>query len=233
MAGGDELRLALHARHAAGVRVVAAPCIGACHAAPAACIGQHEMGHATAERVMAAAVAHDAAPRPLPQAGASAAYRAARRLRAARGLPPTSSARARRCWPRSKPPGCAASAAPASRPRASGSSVLREPAPRHLVVNIDEGEPGTFKDRDCLEKDPHRMLEGMLVAAWAVGRRHAGSTCATSTRICAALLEQEIAALLADPPVAGLPAIHLRRGAGAYICGEETALMESLEGRRG
>ena len=102
-----------------------------------------------------------------------------------------------------------------------------------MAVNIDEGEPGTFKDRVYLERDPHRFLEGMLIAAWAVGiesiyiylrdeyhgcRAHAGSA---SSRSCG------------RPAVAGCRSIELRRGAGAYICGEESAMIESIEGKRG
>ena len=112
--------------------------------------------------------------------------------------------------------------------------VRAEPAPRLMAVNIDEGEPGTFKDRVYLERDPHRFLEGMLIAAWAVGidadlhlparrvprlpraaRSRAGASCAP-TRRARACRE-----------------IELRRGAGAYICGEESAMIESIEGKRG
>lgn len=103
-----------------------------------------------------------------------------------------------------------------------------------LVVNADEGEPGTFKDRFWLECEPRRFLEGMLIAAWAVGCE----TCVIYLRDeypgVHALLEREIAALKAAPPSGwALPAIDLRRGAGAYICGEESALIESIEGKRG
>jgi formate dehydrogenase beta subunit len=101
-----------------------------------------------------------------------------------------------------------------------------------MAVNIDEGEPGTFKDRYYLERDPHRFLEGMLIAAWARASARSTSTCATSTHGCRAMLERELAALQKNPPCA-LPPIHLRRGAGAYICGEESAMIESIEGKRG
>jgi len=106
--------------------------------------------------------------------------------------------------------------------------------PRMLVVNADEGEPGTFKDRFWLECEPRRFLEGMLIAAWAVGCE----TCVIYLRDeyagVRALLEREIAALHAAPPLRwSLPAIELRRGAGAYVCGEESALIESIEGKRG
>jgi NADH:ubiquinone oxidoreductase subunit F (NADH-binding)/NADH:ubiquinone oxidoreductase subunit E len=105
-------------------------------------------------------------------------------------------------------------------------------APRLMAVNIDEGEPGTFKDRTYLERDPHRFLEGLLIAAQVVGI----DTCYIYLRDeyhgCRAILETELAKLRADPPCP-LPTLVLRRGAGAYICGEESAMIESIEGKRG
>src|SRR6185503_12574909 len=110
--------------------------------------------------------------------------------------------------------------------------VRNEPAPRLMAVNIDEGEPGTFKDRFYLERDPHRFIEGMLIAAWAVGIDAIYVYLRDEYHACREMLERELAALRADPP-ASLPAIYLRRGAGAYICGEESAMIESIEGKRG
>jgi len=110
--------------------------------------------------------------------------------------------------------------------------VRAEPAPRLMAVNIDEGEPGTFKDRYYLERDPHRFLEGVLIAAWAVGIADVYIYLRDEYAGCRAVLEREIAALQADPPCP-LPSLHLRRGAGAYICGEESAMIESIEGQRG
>jgi formate dehydrogenase len=109
--------------------------------------------------------------------------------------------------------------------------VRAQPGPRHLVVNADEGEPGTFKDRHCLEAEPHRVLEGMLLAAHAIEADACWIYLRDEYPHLRHALEREIAAL-AQAGIATLP-IHLRRGAGAYICGEETALLESLEGRRG
>jgi NADH:ubiquinone oxidoreductase subunit F (NADH-binding)/NADH:ubiquinone oxidoreductase subunit E len=106
------------------------------------------------------------------------------------------------------------------------------PAPRVMAVNIDEGEPGTFKDRSYLERDPHRFLEGLLVAAYAVGVGACYIYLRDEYHGARALLEAEIAKLQANPPCA-LPLIELRRGAGAYICGEESAMIESIEGKRG
>ena len=101
-----------------------------------------------------------------------------------------------------------------------------------MAINIDEGEPGTFKDRYYLERDPHRFLEGMLIAAWAVGIDEIYIYLRDEYHGCRAILERELAALQANPPCP-LPPIHLRRGAGAYICGEESAMIESIEGKRG
>jgi formate dehydrogenase len=102
-----------------------------------------------------------------------------------------------------------------------------------MAVNIDEGEPGTFKDRVYLETDPHRFLEGMLIAAWVVGIEDIYIYLRDEYHACRALLQQELATLLANPPLEVMPRIHLRRGAGAYICGEESAMIESIEGKRG
>jgi formate dehydrogenase beta subunit len=110
--------------------------------------------------------------------------------------------------------------------------VRGEAAPRMMAVNIDEGEPGTFKDRVYLERDPHRFLEGMLIASWAVGISAIYIYLRDEYHGCRALLEAELAKLQENPPVP-MPKIELRRGAGAYICGEESAMIESIEGKRG
>ena len=110
--------------------------------------------------------------------------------------------------------------------------VRDQPAPRLMAINIDEGEPGTFKDRTYLERDPHRFLEGMLVAASVVGIDACFIYLRDEYHGCRAMLEAELAKLQADPPCP-LPRIELRRGAGAYICGEESAMIESIEGKRG
>jgi formate dehydrogenase beta subunit len=115
--------------------------------------------------------------------------------------------------------------------------VREQPAPRLMAVNIDEGEPGTFKDRWYLERDPHRFLEGMLVAAWAVGTDAVYLYLRDEYHACRQLLQRALGDLQAAWPTLApgraLPAIELRRGAGAYICGEESAMIESIEGKRG
>ncbi|WP_417551213.1 NAD(P)H-dependent oxidoreductase subunit E [Methylophaga sp.] len=111
--------------------------------------------------------------------------------------------------------------------------VRDQPAPRLMAVNIDEGEPGTFKDKYYLDRDPHCFLEGMLIAAWAVDINEIYIYLRDEYAAIRVMLEQELAKLRAHPPVTNLPTIHLRRGAGAYICGEESAMIESIEGKRG
>ncbi|MCI0401162.1 MAG: NAD(P)H-dependent oxidoreductase subunit E [Gammaproteobacteria bacterium] len=111
--------------------------------------------------------------------------------------------------------------------------ILRDqPKPRLMAVNIDEGEPGTFKDRYYLERDPHRFLEGMLISGWATECEEIYIYLRDEYAGCRKMLLQELAALKSNPPCP-LPPIHLRRGAGAYICGEESAMIESIEGKRG
>jgi NADH:ubiquinone oxidoreductase subunit F (NADH-binding) len=110
--------------------------------------------------------------------------------------------------------------------------VRQEAGPRLLAVNADEGEPGTFKDRYHLERDPHRFLEGMLIAAWAVD----AEAIYIYLRDEYPAIDEILREAIADLERAGLNgdrAIHLRRGAGAYICGEESAMLESIEGKRG
>ena len=110
--------------------------------------------------------------------------------------------------------------------------VRAEPAPRLMAVNGDEGEPGTFKDRYYLERDPHRFIEGMLIAAWVVEAPDVYFYLRDEYPEVRLLLEREIAKVEA----AGLARhtrLHLRRGAGAYICGEESAMIELIEGKRG
>ena len=235
LAGAPELLATLQSRLGARVRVKAAPCVGRCETAPVAVVGQHPIPHATAALVAAAVdagdVTHPAGGSVTPGHVAYDAYRAAGGY-----------ALAAACQTGSKAPadviglmedsglrGLGGAGFPAGR---KWKLVAAEPAPRLLAINIDEGEPGTFKDRYYLERDPHRFLEGALIAAWAVGIDAIYIYLRDEYHGCRAILEREIAALQANPPYA-IPAIHLRRGAGAYICGEESAMIESIEGQRG
>ncbi len=111
--------------------------------------------------------------------------------------------------------------------------ILNEQAkPKLIAINIDEGEPGTFKDRVYLEQDPHRFIEGTLIAHWAIEAENIYIYLRDEYAGCRKMLERELESLKQDPPC-DLPEIHLRRGAGAYICGEESAMIESIEGKRG
>jgi NADH:ubiquinone oxidoreductase subunit F (NADH-binding)/NADH:ubiquinone oxidoreductase subunit E len=231
MAGARELLDRLPTLLGREIRVLAAPCIGRCEQAPAAVVGQNPVPEATPDKIVAAVKA--GAVRHLPEGFVDlAAYTAA----GGYGL-------LRQCVLGERDVESVISTMEASGLRGLGGAgfpagrkwriVRNEPAPRLMAVNIDEGEPGTFKDRVYLERDPHRFLEGMLIAAWAVGIDAIYVYLRDEYHGCRALLEQEIERLRADPPVQGMPRIELRRGAGAYICGEESAMIESIEGKRG
>jgi formate dehydrogenase len=227
MAGAAKLLQALRAAPPEGARVVAAPCMGACHHAPACAVGHELVEHATAERV-AHAVRGEVPPLPTPPN--LAAYRARGGYRVLQAAHEGALSREEMLArvEASGLRGLGGAGFPAAR---KWKLVLANPGPRHLVVNADEGEPGTFKDRHCLETEPHRVLEGMLLAAHAIEAEACWIYLRDEYPHLRRTLEREIAAL-AHEGLARMP-IHLRRGAGAYICGEETALLESLEGRRG
>jgi len=231
LAGAADLLDRLPALLGREVRVLAAPCVGRCEQAPVAVVGQHALAHADTALVVEAVRVGAVAAEPAPYTGYDA-YRADGGYRLLRdchgGRLPREQLLA--TMEDSGLRGLGGAGFPAGR---KWRIVGAEPGPRLMAVNIDEGEPGTFKDRHYLERDPHRFLEGMLVAAWAVGIAEIYIYLRDEYHACRALLQAELARLAAAPPVPDLPPIHLRRGAGAYICGEESAMIESIEGKRG
>jgi formate dehydrogenase len=230
MAGAEELRTALAGLDPSAVRVIGAPCIGRCEHAPAAVVGRNPIDVASAEKITAAIEARRIEPA-LPAYAGLDAYRREggyRTLKACVEGERTVEAVIAELE-NSALRGLGGAGFPAGR---KWRIVRAEKAPRLMAVNIDEGEPGTFKDRYYLERDPHRFLEGMLIAAWAIGIEGIYVYLRDEYAACRALLTRELGALARDPPCA-LPRIELRRGAGAYICGEESAMIESIEGKRG
>lgn len=231
LAGAQALKTALESDLPADqVRVVRAPCMGRCDTAPTCELGHNHIDHATPETVKAAVAANDTHHR-MPDYETLAAYQAAggyAQLTALRGGsmdPETVQDRVLESGLR----GLGGAGFPSGR---KWSFVRAEAGPRYLAVNGDEGEPGTFKDRYYLERTPHLFLEGMLIAAWAVEAETAFIYMRDEYPAVLEILATEIKALesagIVEPGY-----IDLRRGAGAYICGEESAMIESIEGKKG
>ena len=212
------------------INVVAAPCVGRCEQAPVAVVHQHEIGHATSEKVMQAVQSQSFQP-VAPDYIDLAAYVADGGYETLKDVVggKLDAQAVLKAMEDSGLRGLGGAGFPAGR---KWRIVREQAAPRLMAVNIDEGEPGTFKDRTYLERDPHRFLEGMLVAAHVVGIEAIYIYLRDEYHGCRQVLSQELEKLQANSPV-GLPLIELRRGAGAYICGEESAMIESIEGKRG
>ncbi len=230
LAGAKDLLARLPAILGREIRVIPAPCVGRCETAPVVVVGQNPLPGATPDAVKAAV---KGAKTNCPQTRYTG-YQAYRKDGGYAALATCLGGELDRDevfnrMEHSGLRGLGGAGFPAGR---KWRIVWAEPAPRLLAVNIDEGEPGTFKDRWYLERDPHRFLEGMLIAAWATGCAEIYIYLRDEYAGCRGILEKEIAALRELPPCA-LPPIHLRRGAGAYICGEESAMIESIEGKRG
>lgn len=226
MMGAETLLSELKNGAGPGVRVVRAPCVGRCDTAPAAEVGHHFVDHASVESVLAAAKAGDTHAH-LPKYVdydayvAKGGYALLAKLRSGAMtkedlLKALDDASLR---------GLGGAGFPTGR---KWRAVLGEPGPRLMAINGDEGEPGTFKDRYYLETDPHRFIEGMLIGAHVVEAPDVYIYLRDEYPASREIIEREIKKL---PP--GGPKLHLRRGAGAYICGEESALLESIEGKRG
>ncbi len=231
MAGAQNLLALLrNGGYGEGVRIITAPCVGRCETAPIAVVNQNAIDRATVADVDAAieSKAFSAAIPPYARMADYVEGGGYELLRACvRGERTADDVIA--IMENAGLRGLGGAGFPAGR---KWKIVRAEPAPRLMAVNIDEGEPGTFKDRYYLERDPHRFLEGMLIAAWAVGIAEIYVYLRDEYAGVRRILTDEIAALQRNAPVP-LPPIHLRRGAGAYICGEESAMIESIEGKKG
>jgi formate dehydrogenase beta subunit len=230
MRGAEHLIRDLPAKLGRDVRVVRAPCMGACDRAPVCAVGHMQVFNATPEKVASTAKAP-----PHPHAFATPNDLAAYRKNGGYALLSDCLAGKRtrddliKIVSDAGLRGLGGAGFPTGR---KWSLVRAEPAPRLFAVNCDEGEPGTFKDRYYLEQDPHRFIEGMLIAAWVVEAPDTYIYVRDEYPEVRLLLEREFEKVKA----AGLAAhtrLHLRRGAGAYICGEESAMIESIEGKRG
>ena len=214
----------------AEVRVVRAPCMGRCDTAPVAEVGHRHIDHATIENLTEAAESRD--PHPvIPD------YQSLNAYEEAGGY-----ALLADCVAGNRTPdelvqvlsdaglrGLGGAGFPTGR---KWGIVRSYDGPRLMAVNADEGEPGTFKDRFYLERDPHRFLEGMLIAAWVVEAERVYVYLRDEYPAVREILLQEIARV-EEEGLSAHTTIELRRGAGAYICGEESSMLESIEGKRG
>ncbi len=230
MAGAEELISALEAEDMPNVRVVRAPCVGSCHTAPVCHIGHHHVDHADVEKVKELALAGETHPT-IPEYQTLGDY-----------IEQGGYKMLRACLAGDKTVDEVIAALSDGGLRGLGGAgfptgrkwgfVRAEKGPRLMAVNGDEGEPGTFKDRYYLETRPHQFLEGMLIAAWAVEAEEVFIYMRDEYPAVLKILANELPKLAA----AGLTThtkVSIRRGAGAYICGEESAMIESIEGKRG
>ncbi len=231
MAGADELARALQDIESDAVRIQKVPCVGRCHAAPVAVVGSEALENADAKQVRDAIDNDQTRAREVDEFIGLDKYRkqggyqlfescrnGSRQVENIIATLEDSNLR-----------GLGGAGFPAGR---KWRILRQQPMPRLLAVNIDEGEPGTFKDRYYLERDPHRFLEGTLIAAWAIEAEAVYLYLRDEYAAIRPMLQRELGRLHECYPDS-LPSLHLRRGAGAYICGEESAMIESIEGKRG
>jgi NADH:ubiquinone oxidoreductase subunit F (NADH-binding)/NADH:ubiquinone oxidoreductase subunit E len=230
LAGAERLLTALEQERVPGARVVRAPCIGSCHTAPAVEVGHHHVDHATPEKVKQVVLGGHVHAE-LPSYQDFEAYVKVGGMQMLRAC--LSGERKVEDVIAALSDGGLRGLGGAGFPTGRKWGLVRaEKGPRLMAVNGDEGEPGTFKDRIYLEKEPHRFLEGMLIAAWAVEAQEVFIYMRDEYPAVLKILKTEIPKLEA----AGLAKhtkVSVRRGAGAYICGEESAMIESIEGKRG
>jgi formate dehydrogenase beta subunit len=230
MAGAHELLAELPRQLGAEVRVMRAPCVGACDRAPVAAVGHVQVMKATPAAV-AAGVAKELHAHAYKTPNDFAAYCTAGGYALLKSC--LAGKRSRDDVIKAVSDAGLRGLGGAGFPTGRKWSLVRaEPGPRMMAVNGDEGEPGTFKDRYYLELDPHRFLEGMLIAAWVVEAAEIYIYLRDEYPEIRLMLEAEIAKVEAAK-LASHAKLHLRRGAGAYICGEESAMIESIEGKRG
>jgi formate dehydrogenase len=231
MAGSNDLIDALESGlNSSEVRVQKVPCVGRCQHAPVAVVGQNPIDEATTQSVTKA-VDNKEITAAVTDYISHKAYLADNGYQTLKGVLDGSieTESIIKKMEDSGLRGLGGAGFPAGRKWRIVSSFE---GPRLMAVNIDEGEPGTFKDRHYLESDPHRFLEGMLIAALTVGCEEIYIYLRDEYAGCHEILTTELANLRAQFPTE-IPPIHLRRGAGAYICGEESAMVESIEGKRG
>lgn len=230
MFGAKQLIRRLQAENFTDVRIQPVPCVGRCQAAPVAVAGTRPIEHADLDKIRQAIVQNQFEASP-PACLGYAEYRAGggyeTLLKCVRGE--YSREQIITLLEDSNLRGLGGAGFPTGR---KWRILSKQPAPRMIAINIDEGEPGTFKDRYYLEREPHRFIEGTLIAHWAIRAERIYLYLRDEYAGCRQMLERELALLREAPPCA-LPEIQLRRGAGAYICGEESAMIESIEGKRG
>ncbi len=230
LAGANSLIDSLKQGLGDAVRVIRAPCIGACDSAPAAMVGKNRVAPADAAIITTAVAAKSTDPRVADYSGfdsylGAGGYGILKSCQAGKREREDVLSEIEKSGLR----GLGGAGFPVAR---KWRFMLDAPKPRLMAINADEGEPGTFKDRHCLETDPHRVIEGALIAAWIVEAENIYIYLRDEYPHIHRILETEIARVAAAGLSEGFT-IHLRRGAGAYICGEESALLESLEGKRG
>jgi len=226
MAGAGALYDELALRHPE-LRVVRAPCMGRCDTAPVVAVGHIHVGDADNAKVKSAMGAALALPdyQRFEAYREGGGYRMLEALRAGEKTPDE----VQEMLMQSGLRGMGGAGFPSGK---KWSFVRAESGPRYMAVNADEGEPGTFKDRYYLEREPHTMLEGMLIAAWAVNVEKVYVYLRDEYPEVRKVLEVELAELVGQGIIA-VDFVELRRGAGSYICGEESAMIESIEGKRG